>query len=115
MREWARLRYGVFEEHGEKKEGTKFPMLYKPPQSQEYVPNICSDKEPILFDPVCKDDVIDSTTDSTTDSTDDPQSPVHPLVDLPDYSQCDYTLRPEYNPASSILSDPNMLKTVNSY
>lgn len=115
MREWARLRYGVFDEHGETKEDTKFPMFYKPLEAQTFVPNICTDEQPILYDLNCEDEILTArTTDVTDDTSDDPEPAVPPIIKLPDYSHCVYTLRPEYKPTSSILSDPNMLKSVNS-
>ena len=48
----------IISKHGETKQGTQFPMFYKPPQVQTFVPNICTDVEPILNDLYCNDDII---------------------------------------------------------
>lgn len=102
VREWARLRYGVFEEHGYTTEDTPFPMFYRQSQNPiapvrsegPLVPNICADK-PTLFtvDNGCK---------------------VDPVTGL--YStDCTYTLKSEFKPDSSMLSDYKMLQSVHIY
>ncbi|XP_046647883.1 calcium-activated chloride channel regulator family member 3-like [Daphnia pulicaria] len=71
VREWARLRYGVFEEHGYTGDDASFPMFYRSASTQQtadLVPNVCSnepvndftfdygcyvDPETGLYDPNC--------------------------------------------------------------
>jgi hypothetical protein len=92
VREWARLRYGVFEEHGYTGDDASFPMFYKESAGNDLVPNVCSDQQPVLFDF-------------------DYGCHVDPQTGLYD-SDCTYTLRDEFKPTSSIMSDRKMLKTV---
>ena len=92
VREWARLRYGVFEEHGYTGDNASFPMFYKELAGNNLVPNVCSDQQPVLFD-------FDYGCHI------DPQSGLYD-------SQCTYTLRDGFKPTSSIMSDRQMLQSV---
>ena len=93
MREWARLRYGVFEERGYTGDDASFPMFYRESGSEvPLVPNVCSDQQPVLFDY-------------------DNGCHVDPQTGLYD-SQCTYTLRDGFKPTSSIMSDRQMLQSV---
>ena len=99
MREWAKLRYGVFDEHGYVGQDSPYPMFYRQSQNPiapvksagPLVPNVCADK-PTLFtvDNGCK---------------------VDPLTNLYS-SDCTYTLKSDFKPDSSILSDYQMLASV---
>uniref|UniRef100_A0A0P5N6L4 Calcium-activated chloride channel regulator 4, 30 kDa form n=1 Tax=Daphnia magna TaxID=35525 RepID=A0A0P5N6L4_9CRUS len=93
VREWARLRYGVFEEHGYTGADTTFPTFYRPgtaQQSTDMVPNVCS-HEPVDF-------VVDygCGVDRETGIYD---------------SNCTYSFANSFKPTSSILSDNRMLSS----
>ena len=92
MREWARLRYGVFEEHGYTGDDSAFPMFYRmqSDESSDLVPNVCSD-QPVDFtyDYGCS---VDETG----------------LYE----SNCTYSFTDQFKPGSSIMSDPRMLSSV---
>ncbi|KAI9556636.1 hypothetical protein GHT06_016426 [Daphnia sinensis] len=93
VREWARLRYGVFEEHGYTGDDSAFPTFYRPgsaQQSADMVPNVCS-HEPVDFtvDYGCG---IDRQTG---------------LYD----SNCMYSFPDTFKPTSSIMSDNRMLSS----
>ncbi|KAK4015731.1 hypothetical protein OUZ56_030705 [Daphnia magna] len=93
VREWARLRYGVFEEHGYTGADTTFPTFYRPgtaQQSADMVPNVCS-HEPVDF-------VVDygCGVDRKTGLYD---------------SNCTYSFANSFKPTSSILSDNRMLSS----
>ena len=93
MREWARLRYGVFEEHGYTGDDSPFPMFYRSASQQttDLVPNVCSD-EPVDF-------------------TYDYGCHVDPQTGLYD-SNCTYSFSEQFMPGSSIMSDYRMLSSV---
>jgi hypothetical protein len=95
VREWARLRYGVFEEHGYTGDESAFPMFYRSAsagqQTADLVPNVCSD-EPVDF-------------------TFDYGCHVDPQTGLYD-SNCTYSFTDQFRPGSSIMSDYRMLKSV---
>ncbi|XP_057373377.1 calcium-activated chloride channel regulator 4-like [Daphnia carinata] len=91
VREWARLRYGVFEEHGYTGNDTSYPTFYRPgsaQQSADMVPNVCSN-EPVEF-------------------TIDYGCAVDPQTGLYD-SNCMYSFPDTFKPTSSIMSDNRML------
>ncbi|XP_046645406.1 calcium-activated chloride channel regulator 1-like [Daphnia pulicaria] len=94
VREWARLRYGVFEEHGYTGDESAFPMFYRSAsagqQTADLVPNVCSD-EPVDF-------------------TFDYGCHVDPQTGLYD-SNCTYSFTDQFRPGSSIMSDYRMLKS----
>jgi calcium-activated chloride channel regulator 3/4 len=96
VREWARLRYGVFEEHGYTGDDSAFPMLYRSAsahQTGDSVPNVCSDKP------------VDFTYDNDCD--------VDPQTGLYD-TNCTYSFTDQFKPESSIMSDHRMLSSVYS-
>ncbi|XP_057373421.1 calcium-activated chloride channel regulator 4-like [Daphnia carinata] len=91
VREWARLRYGVFEEHGYTGDDSSFPTFYRPgsaQQSADMVPNVCSN-EPVEF-------------------TIDYGCGVDPQTGLYD-SNCVYSFPDTFKPTSSIMSDTRLL------
>ena len=48
VREWAHLRYGVFDEYGQAKD-RNYPLFYRPQgSSSAIVPNLCTNKPPIF-------------------------------------------------------------------
>jgi hypothetical protein len=95
VREWARLRYGVFEEHGYTGDDSAFPMFYRAAPAQQQtassVPNVCSD-QPIDF-------------------TYDYGCHVDPKTGLYD-TNCTYSFTDQFKPGSSIMSDHRMLSSV---
>jgi hypothetical protein len=94
VREWARLRYGVFEEHGYTGDDSAFPMFYRSSstqQSTDLVPNVCSDKlVEFNYDYGCH---------------------VDPQTGLYD-TNCTYSFPDQFKPGSSIMSDYRMLSSV---
>jgi hypothetical protein len=98
VREWARLRYGVFEEHGYTGDDSPFPMFYRSSSTQQtngipndLVPNVCSDKQvDFTFDYGCH---------------------VDPQTGLYD-SNCTYSFSDQFKPGSSMMSDYRMLSSV---
>ncbi|XP_059351101.1 calcium-activated chloride channel regulator 4-like [Daphnia carinata] len=93
VKEWARLRYGVFEEHGYKGADSAYPTFYRPGSAQQpadMVPNVCSN-EPADF-------------------TIDYGCGVDPETGLYD-SNCMYSFVKTFKPTSSIMSDNRMLST----
>ena len=97
VREWARLRYGVFEEHGYTGEVTSFPMFYRSSSAAQnnkepLVPNVCSAAE-------------------VGDFGIDYGCHIDPQTGLYD-SDCSYTLMDRFKPSSSIMSDTRILSSV---
>lgn len=97
VREWARLRYGVFEEHGYTGEVISFPMFYQSSASSgqnnaPLLPNVCSAAE-----------VGDFGIDYGCHI--DPQTGLY-------NSDCTYTLMDRFTPSSSIMSDIRILSSV---
>ena len=97
VREWARLRYGVFEEHGYTGEVTSFPMFYRSSSASQnnkepLVPNVCSEAE-------------------VGDFGIDYGCHIDPQTGLYD-SDCSYTLMDRFKPSSSIMSDTRILSSV---
>uniref|UniRef100_A0A0N8E3Y3 Calcium-activated chloride channel regulator 4, 30 kDa form n=1 Tax=Daphnia magna TaxID=35525 RepID=A0A0N8E3Y3_9CRUS len=93
VREWARLRYGVFEEHGYTGADSAFPTFYRSgsaQQSADMVPNVCSNIP------------VDFTVDYGCG--------VDPQTGLYD-SNCMYSFPDTFKPTSSILSDNRMLSS----
>ncbi|XP_046644860.1 calcium-activated chloride channel regulator 4-like [Daphnia pulicaria] len=91
VREWARLRFGVFEEHGYTGDDSAFPMFYRSSstqQSTDLVPNVCSNE------------LVDFTYDYGCR--------VDPQTGLYD-SNCTYSFTDQFKPESSIMSDYKML------
>ncbi|EFX75018.1 hypothetical protein DAPPUDRAFT_323732 [Daphnia pulex] len=97
VREWARLRYGVFEEYGYTGEESAFPMFYRSAsagqQTADLVPNVCSD------------DPVDFTFDY---GHVDPQTGIYD-------SNCTYSFTDQFRPGSSIMSDYRMLKSFHKH
>jgi calcium-activated chloride channel regulator 4 len=94
VREWARLRYGVFEEHGYTGDDSPFPMFYRSSSTQQtndLVPNVCSNE--------------------TVDFTYDYGCYVDPQTGLYD-SNCTYSFSNQFKPGSSMMSDYRMLSSV---
>ena len=96
VREWARLRYGVFEEHGYTGDDSPFPMFYRSASqdSADLVPNVCSNQ------PV-----------TVNDFNYDYGCHVDPTTGLYD-SNCTFSFTDQFQPGSSIMSDYRMLSTV---
>ncbi|KAK4015728.1 hypothetical protein OUZ56_030702 [Daphnia magna] len=97
VKEWARLRYGVFEEHGYTGADTTFPTFYRPgsaQQSADMVPNVCSNV-PVGF-----------TVDYGCGV--DPQTGLY-------NSNCMYSFTNTFKPTSSIMSDNRMLSSATHF
>ncbi|KAI9550565.1 hypothetical protein GHT06_005067 [Daphnia sinensis] len=93
VKEWAKLRYGVFDEHGYTGANSSYPTFYRPGSGQqpiEMVPNVCSD-QPVDFS-------IDNGCSV------DPQTGLY-------NSNCMYSFLNTFKPTSSIMSDNRMLST----
>ena len=93
VREWARLRYGVFEEHGYTGDDSEYPMFYRleTDEFNDLVPNICSN-EPVYAKFTINGCLVDDSG----------------LYD----SNCSYSFTDQFKPGSSIMSDNRMLSTV---
>ncbi|KZS12185.1 Calcium-activated chloride channel regulator 2 [Daphnia magna] len=97
VKEWARLRYGVFEEHGYTGADSAFPTFYRPgsaQQSADMVPNVCSNV-PVGF-----------TVDYGCGV--DPQTGLY-------NSNCMYSFTNTFKPTSSIMSDNRMLSSATHF
>ncbi|XP_057365309.1 calcium-activated chloride channel regulator 1-like [Daphnia carinata] len=88
VHEWSHLRYGVFDEFGHQND-KKLPLFYKPPNSEEILPNLCTNKQPIF-----------TTKDVVT------QGPcrIDPTTGVYN-SDCVYNLLPQFVPDTSLMSD----------
>lgn len=88
VHEWSHLRYGVFDEYGHQND-KKYPLFYKPPNSEEIQPNLCTNKPPIF-----------TTMDVVT------QGPcrIDPTTGVYD-NNCVYNLQPKFLPDSSLMSN----------
>ncbi|XP_057365308.1 calcium-activated chloride channel regulator 1-like isoform X2 [Daphnia carinata] len=88
VHEWSHLRYGVFDEFGHQND-KKYPLFYKPPNSEEILPNLCTNKPPIF-----------TTKDVVT------QGPcrIDPTTGVYN-GNCIYNLLPQFVPDSSLMSD----------
>ncbi len=93
MREWARLRYGVFEEHGYTGDDSPFPLFFQ----------FESDESSYLMPNVCSDELVEFNYDYGCH--------VDPQTGLYD-TNCTYSFPDQFKPGSSIMSDYRMLSSV---